>query len=156
MSLRSAEAEVIGKRALEVARLNSLNPMAVAVFNAAGQCLFFKMEDGNPLLREGIARGKALGALGLGTDSGAMAKGFADRPGFFGAVFAIAQGTLVPVPGGVLVRDPKTNAVIGAVGVSGDVSEKDEACAIEGIRTAGLSCAFLKEGKPQTLLKASL
>jgi len=59
---------------------------------------------------------------------------------------------LVPVAGGVLIRDPKTNAVVGAVGVSGDLSDKDEACAIEGVLAAGYTCA----AKKQTLLKASL
>ena len=73
-SLTSQKAEVIGKRALEVARANKLNPMAVCVLNAAGQTLYFKMEDGNPLFREMLARGKATGALGLGCDSAAMPK----------------------------------------------------------------------------------
>jgi len=74
MSLSSQQAELIGKRAMEVARANKLNPMAVCVLNAAGQTLYFKMEDGNPLFREAIARGKATGALGLGVDTAAMTK----------------------------------------------------------------------------------
>ena len=74
MSLTSDKAEQIGKRALEVARLNKLNPMAVCIINSAGQTLYFKMEDHNPLFREMIARGKAVGALGLGVDSAGMAK----------------------------------------------------------------------------------
>jgi uncharacterized protein GlcG (DUF336 family) len=73
-SLTSQEAETIGKRAIEVARTNKLNPMAVCVLNAAGQTLYFKMEDGNPLFREAIARGKATGALGMGVDTAAMVK----------------------------------------------------------------------------------
>jgi uncharacterized protein GlcG (DUF336 family) len=74
MSLTSQQAETIGRRAMEVARANKLNPMAVCVLNAAGQCLYFKMEDGNPLFREAIARGKATGALGLGVDTASMVK----------------------------------------------------------------------------------
>ena len=151
-ALKSSEAEKMGKRVLEVARLNQLNPMAVAVLNSAAQLVYFHMEDGNPLLRERIARGKAAGALGLGVDSANLAKMYADRPGFVTAAFALADGALVPVPGGVLIRDPKTNAVVGAVGVSGDLSDKDEACAIEGVLAAGYTCA----AKKQTLLKASL
>lgn len=74
MALSADQAETIGKRALEVARKNKLNPMAVCVLNGAGQCLYSKMELPNPLLREGIARGKAMGALGLGVDSANMVK----------------------------------------------------------------------------------
>lgn len=62
---------------------------------------------------------------------------------------------LVPVPGGVLIRDSKTNDVLGAVGMSGDVSEKDEWCCVEGIKTAGYTCAAMKEGR-EPYLKAHL
>jgi uncharacterized protein GlcG (DUF336 family) len=42
----------------------------------------------------------------------------------------------VPVPGGILVCvDGK---VAGAVGISGASSDEDEACALEGVRAAGL------------------
>jgi uncharacterized protein GlcG (DUF336 family) len=153
--MNSSTAEVIGKRVLEIARMNKLNPMAVCVLNEKAQTLFFQMEDGNPLLRENIARGKALGALGLGVDSANMAKMFTDRPGFMGSIFAMTGGGLVPVPGGVVVRDVKTNAIIGAVGVSGDASEKDEWCAVEGILKAGLTCAAIKE-KREAILKNKL
>jgi uncharacterized protein GlcG (DUF336 family) len=50
---------------------------------------------------------------------------------FVGAVNALAQGRLVPVPGGVLIMDGTT--LLGAVGVSGDTSDNDETCAIAGI-----------------------
>ena len=153
MSLPSDKAEVIGKRALEVAHKNGLNPMAICVLNSAGNCLYSKMEDNNPLFRENIARGKAIGALGLGVDSAAMVKMHEARPHFFQALYGSFQ--LVPVAGGVLIRDPTTNAVVGAVGMSGDVSEKDEWCCIEGIKSAGFTCAALKE-KREPFLKAHL
>jgi len=43
----------------------------------------------------------------------------------------------VPAAGGVLIKDGG-GAVIGAVGISGDVSDKDEACALAGIAAARL------------------
>ncbi|MDA8896532.1 heme-binding protein, partial [Alphaproteobacteria bacterium] len=46
------------------------------------------------------------------------------------------DGQFVPVPGGVLVM-AEDGMVIGAVGVSGDTSEKDEYCAITAIIAAG-------------------
>ena len=48
----------------------------------------------------------------------------------------LAQGRLVPVPGGVLIMDGTT--LLGAVGVSGDTSDNDEICAVAGIEAAGL------------------
>ncbi len=39
--------------------------------------------------------------------------------------------------GGVLIKSPD-GMVLGAVGVSGDVSDKDEVCAVAGIYAAGL------------------
>ena len=57
--------------------------------------------------------------------------------------------------GGVVIRDPKTNAVIGSVGMSGDVSEKDEWCCVEGIKQVGYTCAAIKE-KREPFLKAHL
>ena len=55
---------------------------------------------------------------------------------FIGAVNTLAQGALVPVPGGVLIQDG--GVLLGAVGISGDTSDNDEACAIAGIEAAGL------------------
>jgi len=77
------------------------------------------------------------------------------RPHFFQALFNTVQGAVVPVAGGIVVRDPKTNAVIGAVGMSGDVSEKDEWCCVEGVKAAGLTCAAIKENR-EPFLKAHL
>jgi uncharacterized protein GlcG (DUF336 family) len=91
-------------------------------------------------LRTQIAEGKAWGALGLGANS----RGFAERlerepataPALFGAFASLADGKVVPVPGGVLIRDSDAQ-IIGAVGVSGDVSDKDEVCALAGVDAAG-------------------
>jgi uncharacterized protein GlcG (DUF336 family) len=57
---------------------------------------------------------------------------------FFTALSAASGGRFVPVPGGVLIRDGG-GAVIGAVGISGDVSDRDEECAVAGIQAAGLT-----------------
>jgi uncharacterized protein GlcG (DUF336 family) len=51
-------------------------------------------------------------------------------------VNTLAQGRLVPVPGGVLIQDG--GVLLGAVGVSGDTSDNDEICAVAGIEAAGL------------------
>jgi len=56
---------------------------------------------------------------------------------FIQAVNALCDGSLVPVAGGVLVRD-STGAIIGAVGVTGDTSDHDEELAIAAIEAQGL------------------
>ncbi|MCC0049719.1 MAG: heme-binding protein, partial [Rhodobiaceae bacterium] len=50
---------------------------------------------------------------------------------------SLAGGKLVPVPGGVLIR--KDGVIIGAVGITGDSSDNDEACAIAAIEAAGFT-----------------
>ncbi|GBG27034.1 Hypothetical Protein FCC1311_032572 [Hondaea fermentalgiana] len=146
MSVTASQADTIVKRALEVGRANKLQPLTVAVLDAGGHLVAFHKEDGASIFREAIARGKAMGALGLGTDSANLAKVAADRPAFIQSAFVATGGQIIPVPGGVLIKD-HSGKVIGAVGISGDVSEADEACGIAGIRTAGLSCAAIKDGR---------
>jgi uncharacterized protein GlcG (DUF336 family) len=58
-------------------------------------------------------------------------------PAFFGALTSVSQGRLVPAAGGVLIYDEGRN-IVGAVGISGDTSDRDEDCALCGIKTTGL------------------
>ena len=45
---------------------------------------------------------------------------------------------MAPVPGSALIRDGQ-GEIIGAVGVSGDTSENDEACLVPAVLAAGLT-----------------
>ena len=132
-----AAARTIVVRALAHARSNDFPPMTVAVLDAAGRLVAFAGEDGSSLLRERIARGKAHGALNMGVGSRSLAARAASNPAFVNSLVSLADGNLVPVPGGVLIRDDN-DAVIGAVGVSGHFADDDEACAIHGITACGL------------------
>jgi uncharacterized protein GlcG (DUF336 family) len=123
--------------ALETARAKAMKPLAVAVIDARGALLAFAAEDGTSLKREAIARGKADGAVALGVPSRAIAKMAADRPHFVAAVSHAVGGSLIPVPGGVLIRGA-AGELLGAVGVSGDTSDNDEIAAVAGIDAAGL------------------
>ena len=134
-------ASVIVDAALAKARALGLQPMTVVVLDAGGHAVALKREDGSGILRVEIATGKAWGALALGTGSRVLSDRVASgAPGaaFAGAIAAASGGRVVPVPGGVLIRDG-AGAVVGAVGVSGDLSDKDEDCAVAGIAAAGLS-----------------
>jgi uncharacterized protein GlcG (DUF336 family) len=132
-----AAARTIVVRALAHARSSDFPPMTVAVLDAAGRLVAFAGEDGSSLLRERIARGKAHGALNMGVGSRSLAARAASNPAFVNSLVSLAEGNLVPVPGGVLIRDDD-DAVIGAVGVSGHSPDDDEACAIHGITACDL------------------
>jgi len=114
-----------------------LAPLTVVVLDQAAQPKALLREDGASLLRPEIAMGKAFGAMALGFGGRELARRAAKMPGFMNAFSDLCGGRAVPVPGGVLVRDAG-GAVLGAVGVSGDASDKDEICAVAGIEAAGL------------------
>ncbi len=129
-------ARTILDAALAKAVERGFKPLAVAVLDARGALKAFAAQDGTSLKRGEIARGKADGALAMGVGSRGLAKMAAERPSFVAAVTHAVGGSLVPVPGGVLVTSG--GDVIGAVGVSGDLSDHDEICAVAGIEAAGL------------------
>jgi uncharacterized protein GlcG (DUF336 family) len=137
MPLTLAQASTIVDIALATARDMELVPMTVAVLDAGGHLVAFKREDRSGILRYDIAYGKAWGALGMGFGSRTLYERAANTPQFFNALYAASAGRVVTNPGGVLIRDSE-GEIIGAVGISGDTSDKDEACAIAGIEAAGL------------------
>lgn len=115
-------------------------PMSVVVLDERGAVKAFESQDGSSTLRFKMAFGKANGSLALGIGSRAIFERAQQQPFFVQAVNALAQGDLLPVPGGVLIKDRK-GAIIGAVGVTGDTSDNDEICAIAGIEAAGFFSA---------------
>ena len=134
------QATTIVEAALRKGRETGCAPLAVAVLDAGGHLKAFAREDGAGIVRPQIAVGKAWGALGMGVGTRALARRVTEQPQlgpFFAALSAMSEGRVVPVPGGVLIKDAG-GAVIGAVGISGDVSDKDEACALAGIEAARL------------------
>jgi uncharacterized protein GlcG (DUF336 family) len=137
MSITLAQASTIMDNALAKARAMNCVPMTVAVLDPGGHLVAFKREDKSGILRYDIAFGKAWGALGMGFGSRTLFERAANTPQFFNALYAASGGRVVTNPGGVLVRNAAGD-VIGAVGISGDTSDKDEACAIAGIEAAGL------------------
>jgi uncharacterized protein GlcG (DUF336 family) len=130
-------AQQIAAGALRHARAAGMAPLAVAVLDIRGALKAYAAEDGTSLYRFEIARGKALGALGMGFGGQEVERRFGVMPGFVQAVQALSGGNLVPVRGGVLVRDAQ-GELLGAVGISGEASANDELAAIAGVQAAGL------------------
>ncbi len=124
--------------ALSKARELGLNPMTVAVLDAGGHLLCLKREDGSSLLRPQIAQAKAWGSLGMGVGGRSLAARAATHPSFVAALGDLSGGQVVPVPGGILVQSMQ-GEVLGAIGVTGDLSDQDEACALAAIESAGFT-----------------
>ena len=136
--LTLAQAQTIITTALKHGTDQKMQPLAVVVLDERGVPKACAAQDGTSLRRFEIACGKAHGALSFGLGSRTLAKRAAANPQFIAAVTHAVGGSLVPVPGGVLIRSAD-KAIVGAVGISGDTSDNDEAAAVVGIAAAGLA-----------------
>jgi uncharacterized protein GlcG (DUF336 family) len=137
MTLTLAFANTIISAALAHAKAASFKPLGIVVLDARATVKAASIADGSSLARFDIARGKAAGALAFNMGTRGLEQLAKERPHFFtGAVSAI-EGGIIPVPGGVLIKD-KDGTILGAIGVSGDTSDNDEIAALAGINAAGL------------------
>lgn len=131
------QALTITRGALQHGAEVSAKPLTVAVLDNGGRLVSLQRQDGASLLRPEIATGKAWGAIALGCSSRGVAGVAEARPGFMSAINNMADGHIVPAAGGVLIRNAE-NKVLGAIGISGDLPDVDEACAIAGVKFAEL------------------
>lgn len=131
-------ASTIADAALAEGRRRGFNPLTVVVLDSGGHLVVVKREDGSGILRFAVAQGKAYGALGLGVSGPGLRDLAVERPFFTDTVATASAGRFVPVPGGVLIMNADGHAV-GAVGISGDTSDADQACAIAGVRATSLT-----------------
>jgi uncharacterized protein GlcG (DUF336 family) len=133
-----AQALRIIDAALSEARKLNLQPMTVAVLDRGGHLTALKREDNSGNMRAEIAVAKARGALGLGQSTRVMSERVGHLPHFFAAIAALTDGNVIPVPGGVLIRDTEMR-VRGAIGISGDTADNDETCALVALAAVSLS-----------------
>ncbi len=136
LTLDQAAAIVDG--ALAKGRETECKPLTVVVLDAGGHLKALKREDGGSILRPQIAMGKAWGALGMGMSSRALGEIAEARPSFITGLMVASEGRMVTSEGGLLIR-ASDGEVVGAVGITGDTSDKDEVCALAGIAAAGLA-----------------
>lgn len=136
--LKLAQASAIIDAAIAEGRKRNFAPLAVAVLDSGGHLIAFKREDGAGFARFDIAYGKAWGALGMGFGTRELAARAAKFPTFVAALSTATHGRMIPSPGGVLIVDADKQAM-GAVGISGDIGDNDEVCAMAGIEAVGLS-----------------
>lgn len=137
-TLTLPQASTIVDAALANGEAHGFAPLAIVVLDAGGHDLVVKRSEAAAFYRTEIARTKAFGCLGMGMGGRDLAKRAKGVPGFYAALATVTSGGLLPMPGGVLIRDA-AGALIGAVGVSGDTGGNDEIAAVAGIAAAGLT-----------------
>lgn len=135
--LTLAKANTIIEAAFAKAAELKLKPLAVVVLDAGGHTIAVQRQDGSPYIRPVVAAGKASAAIAMGANSRVLGTMAVERPHFFQGLSGVSGGKFIPVPGGVVVKDGATS--VGAVGISGDTSDNDEAVAIAGIEAAGFT-----------------
>ena len=135
--IKLEQAERIIDAILARARELKCRPMSAVVVEPGGPVKAFKKEDGSSMMRFEMAFGKAYAALALGRHSTLVRLRAEERPMFMDYLMRASDGRIFPEGGGVLIRDDM-GEVIGAVGVTGDLQERDEELAIHGVRAAGL------------------
>jgi uncharacterized protein GlcG (DUF336 family) len=136
-ALTLEQASDIVDAALSKARELGLRPVTVTVLDPGGHPVVVKREDGSGILRPQIAHAKAWGCLGTGHGGAAGARHANRDPAFFAALATISEGRIASSAGGLLIRD-KEGSLLGAIGVSGDRPENDEACATAGVESLSL------------------
>jgi len=132
-----AQANQVIAGAIAKAAELSLKPLGIVVMDAGGHLIAFQRQDGASTGRLQLAQGKAAGALFLGISSRKIGDMAAERPAFLASLGPIASAGVVPAAGGVIVVDA-SGLTLGAVGISGDLSDNDEVCSLAGIVGAGL------------------
>lgn len=140
MTISLSQAEMIVESALARGRQLGLPPLSVAVLDSGGYLKSLQREDGVAFLRATVCQAKAWGALALGASTRHFAERYASdalQRGFINAMGAAPRERIVPLPGGVLIRN-QSGRLLGAVGVAGAASEDDEACAVAGVEASGL------------------
>ncbi|MEM6972510.1 MAG: heme-binding protein [Pseudomonadota bacterium] len=115
-----------------------LKPLSVVVLDAGGNITAFEREDGSSNLRFNMAYAKAYGCIGIGIGGRALMARAETQAYFTNSLTAAFGGNVLPVPGGILLRAAADGPVIGAVGISGDTSDNDEAAGLAGIAATGL------------------
>jgi len=130
------EAKTMIEATFASAKKRKAHPLSAIVLDAGGRVKAFLKQDGSSLMRFEIAYGKAFGALALGRSSRMVLQKAREKPLFMQSLGELADGPLFLEAGGQLIRDA-SGEVVGAIGVTGDVNEVDDLCAMDGIRAAG-------------------
>ena len=151
LSLDEAVAIITGT--FKAAAAHKCSPLSAIILDAGGRIKAFHKQDGCSMLRFEVCRGKAYGALAMGRASRMVLQKAREKPLFMQSLETMADSPMFLEGGGQLIRDPDTGEVVGAVGVTGDVNEMDDICAIEGIHAAGYKSDYDFDAEDEHRLK---
>ena len=132
-----AQADKIIDAIIARARELKCRPISVVVVEPGAIVKAFKKEDGSAMMRFEMAMGKAYAALALGRSSSLVRVRAGEKPLFMDFLFKASEDKIFAEGGGRLIR-ATDGELLGAVGVTGDKEEQDEALAAHGIHAAGL------------------
>ena len=132
-----SQADKIIDAIIVCARELKCRPISVVVVEPGAIVKAFRKEDGSAMMRFEMAMGKAYASLALGRSSSLVRVRTEQRPLFMDFLFKASQDKIFAEGGGMLIR-AADGELLGAVGVTGDTQEQDEALAAHGIRAAGL------------------
>ena len=135
--LNLSQANALIEAALAKGAELGLKPITVTIHDPGGHLIACQRQDGASNMRVKLASGKACGALALGVSSRTIGEMAVDRPHFVASLHTMSEGGMVPAAGGVIVCD-QDGSILGAIGVTGDTSDNDEACALAAIESQGL------------------
>jgi uncharacterized protein GlcG (DUF336 family) len=135
--LTLTKAALIVDEALAEGTRRGFAPLCAVLLDPGGHPLVLKRMEHAAIARPQVATAKAAGCLGMGFGGREIMRRAQAAPAFFDALVSILPQGILPVPGGVLIRD-QDGSLLGAIGISGDTSDNDEVCAVAGIRAAGL------------------
>ena len=130
----------ICQESIKKAREEEFMPITVTVVDVAGVIRATLAENGSASLRADIAFAKAWSCIQAGMSTTLLRDVIEEQPRLsnaFRGMQIIANGKLIPTPGGLLIQKDGKN--IGAIGVSGDRSDEDDICAIAAIEAVGLT-----------------
>ncbi len=136
--ISASKARTLIRKTIAKGEEMGFKPLSVVVLDAGGNIKAFERSDGASPGRFGIAHGKAYGAIMLGMPGSAQMARAEQQAYFMAAVNGVFGGQVVPVPGGILLRDKRGN-LVGALGVTGDTSDNDVIAGLAGIEGAGLT-----------------
>ena len=137
-SLSLDDATRIGNMALNVAKEINAMPLSISILDKTGTLKYAVNQDGTGLMRNAISFGKGWTCLSMGFSSRDLSHNLRDRPSFLDSLSTASGGKMIFAPGGVLLRNGESESVVGAIGISGDTSYRDEYVAI----TAAQRCGF--------------
>jgi uncharacterized protein GlcG (DUF336 family) len=153
-ALSLEQANTIIGATFAAAEKHKCRPMSAIILDAGGRVKAFQKQDGASMMRFEICYGKAYASLALGRPSRLVLQKAKEKPLFMQSVGELADGPLFLEGGGQLIRD-EAGEVMGAIGVTGDVNEMDDICAIDGIHAVGLKTDY-DFGDAETVRRLSI